>query len=135
MVFTRRSKGFVIALAVLVWIGPAHALPGFVSGELLTSWCSRNESLDREACYSYLRGASDAFHAVADVSAAANRGRNMAPWPNQCMPARISITELRDLFLAFAANEPHRLDLQAAVLLAEVLSEAFPCAAISRPDP
>ncbi len=119
----------VTALFTASWLANAQALPGFVSGELLKSWCSRNEGLDREACYSYLRGASDAFHAIAEASAADNNGRNISPWPNECMPARISITDLRDVFLEFAARKPHRLGSQAAVLLAEILEQSFPCAA------
>ncbi len=116
------------AVVTACWLITAQALPGFVSGELLKSWCSKNEGLDREACYSYLRGASDAFHAIADASAQSNGGANVAPWPNECMPARISITDLRDAFLQFAAREPQRLEAQAAVLLAEVLEQSFPCA-------
>jgi hypothetical protein len=123
-----------IAVVTASWLATAQALPGFVSGELLKSWCSKNEGLDREACYSYLRGASDAFHAIADVSAADNEGRNRSPWPNECMPARISITELRDIFLEFAAKEPDRLGNQAAVLLAEILRHSFPCAKDPKPD-
>lgn len=122
-----RLVAIVFALFTASWLANAHALPGFVSGELLKSWCSRNEGLDREACYSYLRGASDAFHAIAEASAADNDGRNISPWPNECMPARISITDLRDVFLEFAARKPHRLESQAAVLLAEILGQSFPC--------
>ena len=123
-----------VAVATVFWLGAAQALPGFVSGQLLTTWCSKNEGLDREACYSYLRGASDAFHALADVSAASNDGRNLSPWPNECMPARISITSLRDVFLEFAAKQPDRLDNQAALLLAEILEQSFPCAKAEKPD-
>lgn len=118
------------AIIIASWICTAQALPGFVSGELLKTWCSKNEGLDREACYSYLRGASDAFHAIADVSAGENNGENISPWPNECMPARISITDLRDVFLEFAAKQPDRLGKQAAVLLAEVLQQSFPCAKV-----
>ena len=124
-----------IAVVTTLWLGAAQALPGFVSGELLKTWCSRNEGLDREACYSYLRGASDAFHAIADVSAADNGGKNISPWPNECMPARVSITALRDVFLEFAAREPDRLGSQAAVLLAEVLQQSFPCATAPNSEP
>ena len=118
------------ALAVVTagWLIAVQALPGFVSGELLKSWCSKNEGLDREACYSYLRGASDAFHAIADASTEASSGVNAAFWPNECVPARISITDLRDVFLEFAASEPDRLGTQAAVLLAEIFEQSFPCA-------
>ncbi len=123
-----------IAVVAASWLGAAQALPGFVSGELLNSWCSKNEGLDREACYSYLRGASDAFHAIADVSASDNDGSNISPWPNECMPARISITDLRDVFLEFAAKEPGQLGTQAAVLLAEILQSSFPCAKAPGPD-
>jgi hypothetical protein len=129
----KRLVFFLAAAAAITWLGSARALPGFVSGELLKTWCSRNEGLDREACYSYLRGASDAFHAIADVSAADNGGKNLSPWPNECMPARISITALRDVYLEFAAREPHRLGSQAAVLLAEVLKQSFPCKTVSEP--
>jgi hypothetical protein len=132
---TKRFVFFVAAAVTTVWLDSAQALPGFVSGELLKTWCSRNEGLDREACYSYLRGASDAFHAIADVSAAENDGKNDSPWPNQCMPARISITALRDVFLEFAAKQPHRLESQAAVLLAEVMKRSFPCAKVPEADP
>lgn len=130
---TFRTTAAAIALAAAGWIAPLHALPGFVSGELLRNWCDKNVGLDREACYSYLRGASDAFHAIADASAAENAGANTAPWPNQCMPPRISITSLRDVFLEFAATRPERLDVQAAVLLAEIMQENFPCAVPAKP--
>lgn len=132
---TKRFVFYVAAAVTITWLGSAQALSGFVSGELLKTWCSRNEGLDREACYSYLRGASDAFHAIADVSAADNDGKNVSPWPNECMPARISITALRDVFLEFAARQPDRLGSQAAVLLAEVLKQNFPCTTISKPRP
>ncbi|HSS66890.1 MAG TPA: Rap1a/Tai family immunity protein [Gammaproteobacteria bacterium] len=132
---TKRIILIVISVVVTLWLGATQALPGFVSGELLKSWCSRNEGLDREACYSYLRGASDAFHAIADVSAGDNAGRNISPWPNECMPARISITDLRDVFLDFAARQPDQLGKQAAALLAEILQQSFPCAKASKPDP
>ncbi len=123
------------AVVTACWLIAAQALPGFVSGELLKSWCSKNEGLDREACYSYLRGASDAFHAMANASAQASGGANVASWPNKCMPARISITDLRDAYLEFAAREPHRLEAQAAVLLAEVLEQSFPCAKTPNKEP
>ena len=124
-----------VAVVAACWLIAAQALPGFVSGELLKSWCSKNEGLDREACYSYLRGVSDAFHAIADASAETSGGANVAPWPNECMPARISITDLRDVFLEFAAREPHRLETQAAVLLSEVLQQSFPCAKSESKEP
>lgn len=123
----RGSVPTLLPLLFGAWLGTVHALPGFVSGELLRNWCDKNEGLDREACYSYLRGASDAFHAIADVSAAENAGNVTSPWPNECMPPRISITSLRDVFLEFAAKNPDRLGTQAAVLLAEVIQENFPC--------
>lgn len=123
-----------IAAVAAFWLAAPRALPGFVSGELLNSWCSKNEGLDREACYSYLRGASDAFHAIADVSASENEGNNLSPWPNECMPARISITDLRDAFLEFAARQPDQLNTQAAVLLAEVLRHNYPCAKPPEPE-
>lgn len=130
---TKRLVLIVTALVAAFWLSAPRALPGFVSGEVLKIWCSKNEGLDREACYSYLRGASDAFHAISDVSAAANDGENIAPWPNECMPARISITTLRDVFLEFAARQPDRLQTQAAVLLAEILQQNFPCAKADKP--
>ncbi len=132
------SKRVVVACVAVVsasWLIAAQALPGFVSGELLKAWCSRNEGLDREACYSYLRGASDAFHAIADASAETGGGANAAPWPNECMPARISITDLRDVFLEFAAKEPQRLGTQAAVLLAEILQQSYPCGKTPNKEP
>ncbi len=130
---TNRLTFIGTAMVAIFWLGSAQALPGFVSGQLLTTWCNKNDGLDREACYSYLRGASDAFHAIANVSASANGGQNTAPWPNECMPARISITSLRDVFLEFAAKEPHRLSNQAAVLLAEILRDSFPCVSVTEP--
>ena len=130
---TKRPILTIIAAVAVFWLGAAQALPGFVSGELLNSWCSRNDGLDREACYSYLRGASDAFHAIADVSASENAGSNLSPWPNECMPARISITDLRDVFLDFAARKPDQLGTQAAILLAEILQHNFPCEEAAEP--
>ncbi len=131
------KRVIVTGLAVFAacWLTAGQALPGFVSGELLKSWCSKNEGLDREACYSYLRGVSDAFHAIADASAETSGGANVALWPNECMPARISITDLRDVFLEFAAKEPHRLKTQAAALLSEVLQQSFPCAKAESKEP
>lgn len=102
-------------------------MPGFVSGQLLNNWCGKNDGLDREACYSYLRGASDAFHAIADAAAAQNASPPPPLWPNRCMPARVSIAALRDAYLEFAAKHPEQLGRQAASLLAEVLPQAFPC--------
>lgn len=134
-VMYKRIAVTAVAVVTAAWLIAAEALPGFVSGELLKSWCSRNEGLDREACYSYLRGASDAFHAIADASAESNDGANVAPWPNECMPVRISITDLRDVFLEFAAREPDRLGTQAAVLLAEILQQSFPCARTQSKEP
>lgn len=102
-------------------------MAGFVSGELLKIWCGKNEGLDREACYSYLRGASDAFHAVADAEAKDATTPHSPTWPNQCMPPRVSITTIQDVFLEFAAHHPERMSNQAAALLAEALPQAFPC--------
>ncbi|MDX1512284.1 MAG: Rap1a/Tai family immunity protein [Gammaproteobacteria bacterium] len=116
----------ILLLLILGWTGPARPVPGFVSGQLLNTWCGKNDGLDREACYSYLRGASDAFHAIVDLAAA--RKEATPPWPNQCMPARISITKLRDAYLEFAARNPERMDNQAASLLIEVMDLTFPCA-------
>lgn len=116
----------VFAVMALLWSVAVPSMPGFVSGHLLKTWCDKNENLDREACYSYLRGASDAFHAVAAAAAAGAPGQ-APPWPNRCMPARISIAALRQAFLEYAANHPEQLDRQAASLLAEILPAAFPC--------
>lgn len=113
-------------------MAPTQATPGFVSGELLKTWCSKNAGLDREACYSYLRGASDAFHAHSVVAADRNGAAAVAQPPNQCMPARISITTLRDAYLSFAATHPQRLGSQAAVLIAEIMYETFPCPAAAQ---
>ena len=116
----------VFVIAVLFCPSAAWSMPGFVSGQLLTTWCGKNEGLDREACYSYLRGASDAFHAIADATVA--QGATSPPlWPNQCVPARVSITALRDAYLEFAAKHPELLVRQAASLLAEIFPQAFPC--------
>lgn len=117
----------VLAVLVLFWPVSAWPMPGFVSGQLLTTWCGKNDGLDREACYSYLRGASDAFHAIAEAAAAQNASSPPPLWPNRCMPARVSITALRDAYLEFAARHPEQLGRQAASLLAEVLPQAFPC--------
>jgi hypothetical protein len=126
----------LVAISVLVaaalFVTSAQATPGFVSGELLKTWCSKNAGLDREACYSYLRGASDAFHAFSEVAAVRNGTAAVSQPPNQCMPARISITTLRDIFLSFAANHPERMENQAAVLIAEIMYGSFPCPAAAR---
>ena len=125
------SALLVTALAM----APARATPGFVSGELLKAWCSKNVGLDREACYSYLRGASDGFHALSVATATRNGGANVAQQPNRCMPARVSITTLRDAYLSFAATHPERLGSQAAVLIAEIMYETFPCPAAAEEKP
>jgi len=123
----------LVATSALVvtalFMTPAQATPGFVSGELLKTWCSKNAGLDREACYSYLRGASDAFHAFSEAVATKNGSAAVSRPPNQCMPARISITTLRDIFLSFAASHPERMGNQAAALIAEIMYESFPCPA------
>lgn len=116
-----------VVLVIFILFSPvAWSLPGFVSGQLLTTWCGKNDGLDREACYSYLRGASDAFNAIADV-AAAQGATDLHPWPNQCVPARVSISALRDAYLEFAAEHPELMARQAASLLAEIFPQAFPC--------
>jgi hypothetical protein len=124
-----------VLLITALAAAPARATPGFVSGELLKSWCGKNAGLDREACYSYLRGASDGFHALAVVAAGRNGGADLAQRPNQCMPARVSITTLRDAYLSFAATHPERLGSQAAVLIAEVMYQTFPCPAAAEEKP
>lgn len=112
---------------LVCWSASAWPMPGFVSGHLLTNWCEKNEGLDREACYSYLRGASDAFHAIADATAGQGDSTQSMMWPNECLPPRVSITALRDVYLEFAARHPEQLGRQAASLLVEVLPLAFPC--------
>ena len=121
------SPAVLFAILILFWPAPSWSMPGFVSGQLLNNWCGKNDGLDREACYSYLRGASDAFHAIADAAAAQSASSPPPLWPNRCMPARVSIAALRDAYLEFAARHPEQLGRQAASLLAEVLAQAFPC--------
>ena len=125
-VVNHRFVAISLLLVTALSMSPARATPGFVSGELLKTWCSKNAGLDREACYSYLRGASDGFHALSEVTAARNGAAAAGQSPNRCMPARISITTLRDVFLSFAAKHPERLNGQAAVLIAEIMYESFP---------
>ena len=128
----KRLVATSVFLVTMLAMAPARATPGFVSGELLKAWCSKNVGLDREACYSYLRGASDGFHALSVATATRNGGANVARQPNRCMPARISITTLRDAYLSFAATHPERLGSQAAVLIAEIMYQTFPCPAAAR---
>ena len=118
----------IVLTFFLSWTGVVQSMPGFVSGQLLNTWCGQNDGLDREACYSYLRGASDAFHAIANATVLENTAPPSPQWPNQCMPARVSVTSLRDAYLEFTAKHPEQLGRQAASLLAEVLPQAFPCA-------
>lgn len=118
------------ALAASLAAGPGHArqagepspVRGFVSGGLLNAWCTRETPIDVEACFSYLR-------AVFDVLASIGRGADgeAAGAVVACIPDRVSITELRAVATRYAAGDPKRLELQAAVLVRTALEEHYDC--------
>ena len=108
--------------------GPAAAqlVRGFVTGDLISVWCSREEPVDVEACLSYLRGASDALNAMQFEAEELGEEESL-PSPVRCVPERVSINELKTVVGRYLEEHPEMRRLQAGVVVMHALREAFPC--------
>ena len=96
---------------------------GFVSGALLNAWCTRTDPVDVEACFSYLRGVFDSLSAIHTASPEhPGAGVNL-----DCIPDRVSVTELRTVFRRYVAGHPESLAVQATVVVLEAWAENYEC--------
>ena len=91
---------------------------GFIVGGRLNAWCTREDPLDVEACYSYLRAVFDTLATLGAEGA----GATVA-----CIPDRISIGELRTVVTRYLAADAGRLRLQAALVVREALADGYDC--------
>ena len=97
---------------------------GFVSGQLLHAWCTRDTPADTEACYSYLRGVFDSLNALRNAGGDDEEGRIDAV---RCIPDHAAVAELRTKFLRYAGANPDSGERQAADLLMQIFQESYPC--------
>ncbi len=95
---------------------------GFVSGALLNAWCTRTDPVDVEACFSYLRGVFDVLNGLE-----ADGHGSQATRIVDCVPDRVSVTELRAVVVRHASGNPPSLALQASLLVREALRDNYEC--------
>ena len=95
---------------------------GFVSGALLNAWCTRTDPVDVEACFSYLRGVFDVLNGL-EASGDGSEAVRIV----DCVPDRVSVTELRAVLVRHAARHPGSLGLQASLLVREALQDNYAC--------
>ncbi len=95
---------------------------GFVSGALLNAWCTRTDPVDVEACFSYLRGVFDVLNGLQ----ASGEGP-AAVGIVDCVPDRVSVTELRAVLVRHVARHPGTLAMQASLLVREALQDNYSC--------
>ena len=116
-----RLYGLVFLLSLCGFLAsPAYAVQGFVSGQLITSWCWSDEALDKEACLSYLRGVFDTLQAVEDESGR-EQGRLL------CVPRSTPITRLRAIVKRRAREVPPKPSQQGSSYLIAAWRDVFPC--------
>ena len=119
------------ALACAAWTGPAASageptpgtVRGFVSGGLLNAWCTRAGPLDVEACFSYLRGVFDSLSAM-DSASPDHPGGGV---DLDCIPDRVSVTELRTVLRRYVAGHPESVARQGSVVVLEAWAENYEC--------
>jgi len=102
--------------------GSPALVRGFVSGALLNTWCTRSEPRDIEACFSYLRGVFDVLNSL-DAAGVGAPASSIV----DCVPDRVSITELRTVLVRHASRHPENLGLQASLLVRKALAENYEC--------
>jgi hypothetical protein len=82
------------------------------SGNTVQEWCEKSA----EFCSGYVSGIADIMTRKAPLSG----------WL-ACIPAGVSTSQLRDIFVRFLQDHPAKRHLSAASLAAKSLAEAFPC--------
>ncbi len=121
---TRGKWRVVVVLAALAWLWASPAIadhPIGVDGELLLGWCKRTPGgLPNEPvgtlCEGFILGVVDA-----------HGERNTIYGFRNCLPHSVTIGLLRDVVEKWLRDHPGKLHLTAHGLIAEALSQDFPC--------
>ena len=118
----------VLMLFAITATAPADTkVQAFVSAQPLTLWCNSEESLDKEACLSYLQGAFD----VLQVSMHTEHRDLMGIEDSSdtiCISSFVPVTQLKIAVLRYAKKKPDHLGSQsAAVFLMRMFRSTYPC--------
>ena len=97
--------------------GPGQA--GFYTGNQILSSCQNGAANEQSICASYLGGIADAMDLLV--------GAGIMP-TLICMPGDASRDRLRDVFVAYANENPAELDEVASATVIAAFMGAFPCA-------
>lgn len=129
----RIGRGHAIAaLAVMGLALPAapaasaqdsDAVSGFESAGNLLRKCRENSAFARNYCYAYLAAVADA-------------ARSYRVWigsGDPCLPERLTMGQLADIFEAHLIANPSLTDAQAASVIVAGLQERYPCPVLAPP--
>jgi len=98
----------------------ARSTPAFMQAAQLEALCGAGaEMADLELCAGYILGSVDQVLAEQDVW-----GRRRAVL---CLPADVTVDQLKAVVMAHAAARPDQKDSAAAALIASALKSAYPC--------
>ena len=110
-------------LAVIAALGlfPAAAYAGFYSGTELHGICTADRSDPTYVektyeCIAYITGAVDAFN----TTRAANNLKS-------CIPPKVTISQLKEVTVAYLADNPKSLDKSASMLVFAATRQKWPC--------
>jgi hypothetical protein len=122
----KRLLGAVAAFLTLVH-GHAYALR---TGNEFLKYC---ESADLAYCYGYLDGALDAARRAfldnltsPETLASLSVGKP-EPTPSYCIPPKVTLAQLRLIFLNYARDNPKNLHVSALMTFFPAVAQAFPC--------
>ena len=112
---SRLAFGTILAAVVAVAPAAAGEEDAFLSGNNLHSYCSSYVSEQRGICKGYILGVADALV-----------GQKLGPW-QACFPPTVTSQQVRDVVKRWLDRYPEKRHFNAKGLVAQALSEVFPC--------
>lgn len=103
--------------AVAAQDADSDAVAGFESAGDLLRKCKESSSYSRNFCFAYLAAAADSARAY----------RIWIGSGDPCLPPRLTLGKLSDIFEAYLIANPSQTRAQAASVVVASLQEAFPC--------
>ena len=110
-------KSRIVALVIMLGIaGPGEA--GFYTGSRILASCESGDETEKPLCDLYLGGIVD----TTELWVGAGLMPNLI-----CMPGEVSMDRLREVFIAYAKENPGELDEVASATVLAAFLGAFPC--------
>ncbi len=108
------------AVLVALMAVSAEARADFRNGNKLYADCTGPNYFDLGLCYGYIA-------AIADAARRDQDGSGGVLGYQECGRNQVTIKQIVDVSVRFLAAHPERRDIAAAQVVAQALSEAFPC--------